>query len=87
MNQQFNKKKHAESLLEIECVLADMSLLCEGLDGVSSQMSGKQYINLAEGAIGLMAKALNEVYDIVSDAGSDYRFAHGIGYTDYQKKE
>ena len=79
MNQQFDKQEreeHAKRLLEAEIAIADMSSLCEGLDAAVGQMGDKHYISLTTGAIGLMTKALNEVYDIISDIQFQYRMAN-----------
>ena len=69
----FDKQQHVEKLIKIECIIVDISMLCDGLNGASSQMDDKHYINTVAGAIGLMAKALDETLAILSEAEYEYR--------------
>jgi hypothetical protein len=64
---EFDKKKHADTLIELELLVCHCMMLSEGLRPANNQMSDRQYCNTAAGAFGLMAFALNHAYDLISE--------------------
>lgn len=78
MNKEFNKEKHARDLLDAEGIVGNAQNLLEGLDYVCT--THKKYLELVRGAIGLLAPALSTAYDLISEAGSDFVYSHGLKY-------
>ena len=76
----FDKQKHAKALLDVEGIVISCEMLAEGLSPANNQMGESQFANAASGAFSLMAEALYNAMNLISEADRDFRLHHGLGW-------
>lgn len=76
----FDKRKHADALLQASSLICKALMLCEGMEYANTQMDDRQYINAAAGAFGLMAFALDQATDLMYEAETDFRLSNELYY-------
>ena len=79
----FNHEAHRAKLGELECMFADISMLCEGLDVLDG--TNKMYRFTVSGALGVMARVADMGYCLLSEMKREYTDTYKLSYKDYSK--
>jgi hypothetical protein len=66
------------NLGNVQEIITDVLMVCEGMDGTNCQIGEEQYKNISDGLYGLFAFALNHVYDKMSEMEQEFEDSHGV---------
>ena len=74
----FDKQAHARDLLKVEGIICDASLLSDGMSIANNGMDDTQYARMADGAFGLLSRALDDAFETISEAESTFVYENDI---------